>query len=189
MFNKIMLKEVVRKSIHLMGLMYIPIYLLTDRIMMIIFVFFLTLVAVFIEIFKNKIRWIVWMLREYEKEGIGAHLYFCISVLIITIFFSPQACFVGVICGAAGDGIAGIIRKICTYGASISMFLTSSILVLILNTKVDLNIPAALISILLATIVEAKVRRVGRFYINDNFTVPLVATFTYESFMVLLNFL
>ena len=189
MHNKNVRRELLRKSIHLMGLVYIPIYLLTDRIIMIIFVFSLTLVAVFIEVLKNRMKWIIWILRDYEKKGIGAHLYFCISLLIITTFFSSQACFIGVICGAAGDGIAGIIRRIWTHGASISMFLTSFILVLILNTKVDIIIPAAFISIILATIVEGKIRRVGRYYINDNFSVPLVAAFIYELFVVLLNFL
>jgi len=43
-----------------MGLVYIPIYLLiTDRIIMIIFVFFLTLVAVFIEIIKDRKKWMI----------------------------------------------------------------------------------------------------------------------------------
>ena len=186
--NKNIRRELLRKSIHLMGLVYIPIYFQTDRITMIIFVFSLTLVAIFIEILKKK-KWVIWILRDYEKKGIGAHLYFCISLLIITIFFSYQACFIGVICGAAGDGIAGIIRRIWTHGASISMFLTSFILVLILNTKVDIIIPVAFISIILATIVEGKIRRIGRYYINDNFSVPLVAAFTYELFAVLLNFL
>ncbi|HIP63420.1 MAG TPA: hypothetical protein EYH04_04855 [Archaeoglobus profundus] len=183
-------EELLRKSIHLMGLVYIPIYLLVDRIIMLILIFFLTLIAVFIDIFKNKIKWLIWLFRDYEKKGIGAHLYFCISIFIITIFFSPQACFIGVICGAAGDGIAGIIRRIWTRGASISMFLTSLILVLILDkVVVDIILQGAIISIILATIVEAKVRKIGKYYINDNLSVPLVATFTYELFVVLLNFL
>jgi len=188
--NKNVRRELLRKGIHLMGLVYIPIYLLiTDRIVMIIFVFTLTLVAVFIEIIKDRKKWMIWILRNYEKKGIGAHLYFCVALLIITIFFSSHACFIGVICGAAGDGIAGIIRRIWTHGASISMFLTSFILVLILSTKVDIIIPAAFISIILATIVEGKIRKIGRYYINDNFSVPIVATFIYELFAVLLNFL
>ena len=174
-------RELLRKGIHLMGLGYIPFYILSGRSATLSLVAFLTLIAFLVEFFRKKSEvFPTWILRRYEREGLGAHIYFGISMLIVTFFFSPQASFVAIACGSAGDGVAGIVKRLRAEFAGLSMFLASLMVIAILKINIGLFILPAMLAALLATLIEAKVYRIGRFYINDNLSVPLTAAVVYE---------
>ena len=177
--------ELLRKCIHLAGLGYIPFYILTDRLTTLTVVAFLTLIAIFIEILRRRGEIFPgWILRSYERRGIGAYVYFGISMLVVTLLFSLQASFVAIACGSAGDGTAGIMKRFWVRAAPVSMFLASLVVVLAVSTTVSITPSAAIIAIILATVVEAKFQRLGKYYINDNLSVPLVAAVVYELFEV-----
>ena len=164
-----------------MGLGYIPFYILTDRFTTLAAVAFLTSLAIFVEILRRKSHIIPeWILRGYERRGIGAHLYFGVSMLIVTLLFSPRASFVAIACGSAGDGVAGIVKKARREYAAPAMLLASLFVLVILSFTIGLSVPAALLAAVLATLMEARLGRVGRYYINDNLSVPLIAAAVYE---------
>jgi dolichol kinase len=181
--------ELLRKCIHLAGLGYIPFYILTGRLTTLVAITFLTLIAILIEFLRRRDEIFPgWILRSYERRGTGAYVYFGISMLIVTLLFSPQASFVAIACGSAGDGIAGIVKRFWRGMASISMFLSSVTVILVVSIEISLSLPAAILATIFATAVEAKLQRIGKYYINDNLSVPLVAAAVYELFIVFAGF-
>ena len=173
--------ELLRKGIHLAGLGYIPFYILTGRLATLTAVVLLTLVAIILEVLRRRSEiFPEWILRSYEKGGTGAHIYFGISILTVTLLFSPQASFVAIACGSAGDGVAGVVKRIRRDFAACSMFLSSLLVMFILSQIVEMSLPAAIVSAVIATGVESKLSRVGKYYVNDNLSVPLAAAVVYE---------
>ncbi len=174
--------ELLRKGVHLAGLGYIPLYILTDRLTTLTVVAFLTFIAIFLEVIRRERGEIFpeWILRGYERSGVGAHVYFGISMLIVTLLFSPQASFIAIACGSAGDGIAGIVKKVRKGAAILSMLLSSLLVILFVSVRISVSFPAAVMAAVLATVVEAKISRIGKYYINDNLSVPLTAAAVYE---------
>jgi dolichol kinase len=173
--------ELLRKGIHLAGLAYIPFYIFTDRWTTFTVVAFLTLIAIFLEILRRKTEiFPKWILRGYERGGVGAYVYFGISMLPVTLLFSPQACFVAIACGSAGDGVAGIVKKIWKNIAPLSMLLSSLLVILFISAYIYISLPAAFLATIIAVIVETKLTKIGKYYINDNFSVPLVTAVVYE---------
>ncbi len=104
-------KELLRKVIHFLGVFYFLLYAYYGKLQTLEVVSALTLLSLSIEILRRRFRIIpYWILDPYEIRGIGAHLYFGISTLLLTVFLSPEAAVVGVVVGSVGDGVAGLIK-------------------------------------------------------------------------------
>ncbi len=167
-------KEVVRKLLHFLGICYIPAYDILGKEMLAIGLVTVIITLVFFEILRIKHRFLPEiLLRKYEKRGIGAHIYMFTGMLVITLLFSKQACFAGVACAIIGDGVAGIVKKMPAKRFSfLVMFLASFATCVILN----LNTLCSLFACFFATLIEG-VQKVGRAYLNDNFSIPVFAAF------------
>ncbi len=171
-----MKKEAIRKLVHFLGICYIPAYEILGREMFTIGLVTLVIVSALFEILRMNHRLLPEiLLRRYEKRGIGAHIYMFTGMLVITLLFSKQACFAGVVCAIIGDGVAGIVKKTSAKPFSfIAMFLTSFATCLILG----LNVLCSLFACFFGALVEG-VQRFGRAYLNDNFSIPVVAAFSF----------
>ncbi len=181
MHNETIRKEAYRKAIHLLGLNYIPFYLIAGKDYTLLTVAILTVFATFLEVLRRKYNLFPrWILRNYETKGIGAYLYFGVSATIITALFPMEACFAGIVVGSFGDGIAGLIKQTKWRNhAQVTMFLSSFLLLIVLSQFIGMSIFASFTSSLAGTLVE-KFHRIGKYYINDNLSVPLISALTYH---------
>ena len=65
------------------------------------------------------------------------------------------------------------------------MFIVSFLLALFISyyindNYINFNIISLLFSILTASLVEWKMNKIGRWYLNDNFTVPIITAISYD---------
>ncbi|MEM1578653.1 MAG: hypothetical protein QXN34_00840 [Archaeoglobaceae archaeon] len=163
-------KEIIRKLIHLSGIIYIPCYLLFKAEVLFISILFLLLFSALFEFLRIKKGYFRSLSRSDEMSKPGAHIYFLISALFVTIFFPMETAFVAISTSIIGDGVAGIVRKIAGNNlASISMFLSSIFVIKALGILE----PFALFAILIGTAVE-RLKKIGKISIQDNLSVPLV---------------
>jgi len=169
-------KEIARKFIHFLGLGYIPAYFLfgkEDLVLILITVFCLVCL---IEFFRIKYGILAGLCREHERKAVGAHLYFGLAIIIVTLALPRDACFVALSTSIIGDGIAGIIKKMCSKNvATVFLVICSIIFIFLLNLA---NLEAAIFAVFIASIVE-RIEKIWGFYVNDNLTVPIAAGFTY----------
>ncbi|MFO7966606.1 MAG: hypothetical protein R6U44_03300 [Archaeoglobaceae archaeon] len=172
--------ELARKSIHFMGVGYIPLYLYAGRDITLFAVLTLTLAAVLLEAGKFKFDIIPhWLLREHELKGIGSHLYTGGAISIITLWLPMGACFAGIANGIVGDGISGLVKKYNSLIALPIMFLASSVTLLVVSIFTELSYYAILFSCLGGVIAES-VSTIRGHYLNDNFSVPIVSSVIYK---------
>ncbi|AEA47769.1 hypothetical protein [Archaeoglobus veneficus] len=179
-----MKEELCRKLIHFVGLGYIPLYIYTGKDITLLIVAGLTAFAALLEIARRRYGIFPrWILRSYEVNGIGAYLYFGISATLITALLPMEACFAGIVLGSLGDGIAGILKRAdMRHLAYPSMFLIS----LLALTLLDLN-PIASFLACIAGVTAERCERIGRYYLNDNLTVPILSAFVYFVVITLLT--
>lgn len=163
-------KEIKRKLIHFSGIIYIPCYLLFKLEVLSISILFLLLISIFFEFLRIKKGYFKSISRKNEIGAIGAHIYFLISALLVTIFFPMETAFVAISTSVIGDGVAGIVRKIADSNlASISMFISSIIAIIALGL-LDLF---SFFAISVGTAVE-RLKKIGHVSIQDNLSVPLL---------------
>ncbi|MEM0353333.1 MAG: hypothetical protein QXM15_02400, partial [Archaeoglobaceae archaeon] len=169
-------KELLRKSIHFSGLLYIPSYEIFG--VEIVSISLVTLVCVFalVEVLRLKKGFLRSVFRDHEQEKVGAYFYSLLVFALITPFFQKEAVFVAVTTAIVGDGFAGISKMLGKARvASVAMFISSLSTVYLLGL---LNF-FSLFAILAATLVE-RVKKLGDLMLEDNFTVPIVATIVYS---------
>ncbi|MEM0350936.1 MAG: hypothetical protein QXU61_04110 [Archaeoglobaceae archaeon] len=163
-------KELIRKSIHFSGLVYLPSYNIFGPEIVLIALLCLTPLVIILEFLRIKKGLFKSISRDYERELPGAYVYFFSSLLILTMLFPKDTVFVAVVNSVIGDGFAGILRIFGKRSlASIGMFISSSLFLLILDLLNFFSIFASLVG----TFVE-RVKRVGKIKIEDNFSVPIL---------------
>jgi dolichol kinase len=101
-----------------------------------------------------------------------------VALIVVTGLFDESACIAAVTISLVGDGVAGVVKKFQSRNiASFSMFFFSIIALFCLRDYLSLF--PSLVACLCATITE-RIEKVGRFYINDNLSVPVVAALIYS---------
>ena len=178
-----MIGELLRKSIHLFGLILPVIYFFIDKPTMLIGVGILTGIAVTIEL----VKWIsprfgdfffqvfAPMLRRHERRGaMTGATYYMISVFLCILFFAKTLAIVCIFFMVLGDLAAALVGRMWgrtkllgtkSLEGSAACFVVCAIIAL-----VKLNPVIGIIGALVATIVEML-----PFPIDDNLTVPLVS--------------
>ena len=176
-------REIARKSIHFAGLIYIPTYIYFGKELVLAGVLVSFIFAALIEIGRKHFEFLSKIVnkivRNYERRGVGAHIYFGGAILIITALFPRSASFVAVITSLLGDGIAGIIKKRFSKNvASFMMFLASFLALALIARCTEINLYVGFLVCLISVIVE-RIEKVGKYYLNDNLSVPLASAFSY----------
>jgi len=168
-------REILRKSIHFLGIGYIPLYTFFGKEITLLVVGALTAFAVFLEVLRRRYSVLPeWMLRAYEVRGVGAYLYFGISARLITLIFPKNACFAGIVVGSIGDGVAGIVKKLNLRFAHPAMFFTSYVALLFFGLH-----PAYSALSCFAGVLAERYCRIGEYYVNDNLSVPFLSALVY----------
>lgn len=174
--------ELARKSIHFIGVGYIPLYLYAGREYTLFAVLTLTIFAAMLEIGKFKFDIIPhWLLREHELKGVGSYLYTGVAISIITFWLPMGACFAGIANGIVGDGISGLIKQY-KYKSSITllvMFITSTFTLLVVSLFTQMSYYGILFACLGGMIAES-ISSIRGHYLNDNFSVPIVSSVIYK---------
>ncbi|MCS7121857.1 MAG: hypothetical protein NZ895_04580 [Archaeoglobaceae archaeon] len=168
------MNELVRKAIHVSGILYIPIYSFLGKDNIIILLLILIPISFVFELLRIRRGLLTRIFREYERRRFASYFYYLIAIFLVTIFFSREACFSAVVCSNIGDFVAGIVRKWKDFFSSIFMFLSSTLFLFFIGLGLSSIFSAAA-----ATLVE----RLRRF--DDNFTVPIFAALVTE---ISLNF-
>ena len=172
-------RELIRKVIHFSGLSYLPVYIYFGRDFVLLCVIIIFFIALFLEILRLKYGFFSSIVRNYEKRKIGAHIYFGIATIFITSIFPKDTCISAVTIAILGDGVAGILKNLSLRAlSSISMLIVSLIACIVLMNFGVKIIPASFACVA-ATLIE-RIEKIGKYYINDNLTVPITSAFTYE---------
>ena len=170
-------RELVRKLVHLSGLIYIPAYLYFGRELVVWGIVLILLVSAVFEYFRIKYGLLSGIVRKYEKREIGAYIYFGIAVLLVTLIFPMDACFVAVSVSLVGDGLAGIVKRLgFRYAASGVMVVAPLLFIVALSLA---TFTPSLMACIAGAAIE-RVERIGGYYLQDNLSVPVVAATIYE---------
>ena len=177
--------ELSRKIIHFLNMVIplIHVYLIKDRMGMIIFLSFMLSFCFFIEVFRvqNFIlhkffkKYFYFMMRDSEKKGeiTGATWVFAGSLFTIILVPKPF-CIVALFFLAVGDTFAALIgmnypfikigRK--TLSGSIACFVTCCVIGLLFSFS--LNTSTIILGAFIATLTELSSMK-----INDNLSIPI----------------
>ena len=183
--KKIDVTELSRKTIHLLNILIplIHIYIIKDKIDMLIFLSLMLIFCFFIEIFRSQNfflsrffkKYLYFMMRSNEKQGdiTGATWVFAGS--LITIILVPRPfCLVALFFLSLGDTFAAIVgmnypflkigRK--TLSGSFACFASCCIIGLMFSFGLDKSI--IVFGALIATLTEF-----SSMSINDNLSIPI----------------
>ena len=183
MEGEIMISELLRKSIHLSGLILPVIYFFLDKPTMLIFAGILAGIAIAIEL----VKWVfpsfgnfffqifAPLLRTHERKGaITGATYYLISAFLCVRFFPKTLAVVCIFFMVLGDLAAALVGKkwgktkligAKSLEGSAACFVVCAVIAL-----VKLHPVIGIIGALVATIVEML-----PFPVDDNLTVPLVS--------------
>ena len=181
--GELMLAELLRKSIHLSGLILPVIYLFLDQQTMLIFIGILTGLALIVELMKwlfppfGKFffRMFAFLLRTHERKGaVTGATYYLISAFLCIFFFAKTLAIVCIFFMILGDLAAALVGKMWgrtkLLGKKSLEGSAACFVVCVLIALVTLNPVIAIIGAFVATIVELIPSP-----IDDNLTVPLVS--------------
>ena len=181
--GELMLAELLRKSIHLSGLILPVIYLFLDQQTMLICIGILTGLALIVELMKWLFppfgefffQMFAFLLRTHERKGaVTGATYYLISAFLCIFFFAKTLAIVCIFFMILGDLAAALVGKMWgrtkllgkkSLEGSVACFVVCAVIAL-----VTLNPVIAIIGAFVATIVELIPSP-----IDDNLTVPLVS--------------
>jgi dolichol kinase len=188
MEGEIMISELLRKSIHLSGLILPVIYFFLDKPTMLIFAGILAGITIAIEL----VKWIfpgfgnfffqifAPLLRTHERKGaITGATYYLISAFLCILFFAKTLAVVCIFFMVLGDLAAALVGKkwgrtkligAKSLEGSAACFVVCAAVVCAAIALVKLHPVIGIIGALVATIVELL-----PFPVDDNLTVPLVS--------------
>ena len=177
--------ELSRKIIHLLNMVIplIHVYLIKDRMGMLIFLSSMLIFCFFIEVFRTQYftlhkffkKYLHFMMRESEKQGeiTGATWVFAGSLITIILLPKPY-CIIALFFLAVGDTFAALIglnypflkigRK--TLSGSIACFVFCCIIGLLFSF--GLNTSTIIFGAFIATLAELSSMK-----INDNLSIPI----------------
>ena len=162
--------ELRRKTIHFLGLAYIPAIIVFGRDFVSYAVIILTVSALIFEFaVRKRISAIESLLRDYEKKRVPGYIHTGVAFSIVTLIFSTEACITAAVSAFVGDGVSGIVKRF-SHTLAIPAFITSAFLLTLL---LPVSYPFSLISIAVASLFDGR-------RLEDNFTIPIATAATYQ---------
>ncbi len=190
-------KELKRKSIHLLAIFFIVIFILISSrfgkslalfALVFLLIVFLELDYVRIEL-RKKIPFISGLWRLKEKDRPGGQVFFLIGAIICLAVFDFRIALAAIFMTVFGDMAAALVgkrfgrtwlsEKRALEGILAELFVNLAIAYFILNSFVVMIVMA-----LTATVVESLVDK-----LDDNLMIPLFAGFNGQLVLYILNLL
>lgn len=178
-----MIKELLRKSTHISGLIIPIIYHFMDNNVMLLIVGVMAGIAIVVELLKWLyppfselfFRFFKPVLRSHERKGaITGATYFIVSTLLCVIFFEKHLAIVCIFFMVLGDTAAALVGKKWGHtkliGKKSLEGSTACFTICAMISLFWLNPIVGLIGALVATLAELLPLR-----IDDNLTVPLIS--------------
>ena len=192
------LGEFSRKIFHLLNMVVplIHVYLIKDRMEMLIFLSLMLIICFFIEVLRTQYfilhklfkKYLHFMMRSFEKEGeiTGATYVFAGSLFTIILIPKPF-CIVALFFLAVGDTFAALVGMnypflrigLKTLSGSIACFVTCCIIGLLFSFGI--NTPTIMFGAFIATLTE-----LSSIKINDNLSIPIFSGMSMYYFNTLL---
>lgn len=179
-------KELLRKSLHIVGISIPIVYLLFGRDFTIFYISLLIIFSIFIELLRirapilfpiNKV--IESISRKYEKTALASYVYFLMAALIVTFLLSMKATIIGLTTALLGDAMAAILgRTIGKYSIknkTLEGNLIGMMTVIITSFFLTKNL---IVSILLG--ICFSMLDIIDFRFDDNFVLPFGISLIYE---------
>ncbi|MBC7110060.1 MAG: hypothetical protein H5T46_03495 [Archaeoglobi archaeon] len=108
------MKELLRKSLHLLALLLLPLYDFFGRITLFKLIFISLLISLLLEILRIKRGWLFGfekLARENERKSLGAHIYFLASSSLIILLFSKEVAVASIVSFALSDAAASLVGR------------------------------------------------------------------------------
>ena len=188
-------QEIARKTIHILNIVIPFILYLSDRTFTLIVLIPVTLIFVsldYLRLINKKIEIIynyffTYITRDEEEKKITGASYVFLSSTIVIFFFSKEIAICSLLIMSISDTLAALIGrrygvvklKNKTLEGSLIFFMSSIVIVLIMNLNLLIAIPSTLI----ATYVEYA----NPADIDDNFSVPISFSISYFLFWKVLS--
>lgn len=111
-------KEILRKSLHVVGITIPLSYLLFGKNFAVLYTSSLIIISLFVELLRirapilfpiNKI--IESISRKYEKTALASYVYFLMAALLATFFLSMKAVVIGLTSALLGDAVAAVLGR------------------------------------------------------------------------------
>ncbi|MCX8169696.1 MAG: hypothetical protein N3D72_01250 [Candidatus Methanomethyliaceae archaeon] len=179
-------RELLRKSLHIIGISIPMVYLFFGRDFTILYISLLIISSIFIELLRirapilfpiNKV--IEGISRKYEKTALASYVYFFMAALVVTFLFSMEAVIIGLTTALVGDAMAAILGRIIgkhnIRNKTIEGNLTGMITVIVISFPLTKNL---IISIMLG--VCFSILDLIDFRFDDNFVLPFGMSLMYE---------
>ena len=180
MFRDDIVKELLRKGVHLTSIIIILVYAFFGKQFILILLMIYLIVILFFEYLRirHRIKLPLFhgLFREKEQHRISGHAYFTIGAIVSIILFNRDIAYACIMMTTFGDASAALIGK--TFGRTIIAGNGKTLEGCLAEFLVDLLVGyifighwfVALIMAIAATVVEATVNK-----IDDNLAIPVVS--------------
>lgn len=179
-------KEILRKSLHIIGITIPVSYLFFGKNFTILYVSLLIIASIFIELLRirapvlfpiNKV--IESISRKYEKTALASYVYFFMAALLVTFFLSMKAVIIGLTSALLSDATAAILGRAFgkhsirdkTLEGNLTGMVTVVIIILLLTNNPLISIAMGFCFSILDLI---------DFKFDDNFVIPFGMSLVYE---------
>ncbi|MCQ5340760.1 MAG: hypothetical protein NO483_03505 [Candidatus Methanomethylicia archaeon] len=113
--QKLIKKELMRKSFHILGITIPIMYILFGKDLTILYLSILLIIFILIEFIRIRVpilfplyRVSEEIARSFEKTALASYMYFCVASLIIVFFLSITSVIIGITSALIGDTISAI---------------------------------------------------------------------------------
>jgi dolichol kinase len=190
----ILSKEILRKSIHLTGMLFPVIYYFTDRFTILFWLSLIVIVTLQFEWMRLRgyISYPVVLLRPSEEHTVAGYVYSITAAFIVIALFPKTIAIAAITMAVLGDfssGIAGAVwgKKSDVRQMRLPIKPAPIMLVILLVSfstgylaahapgLAALPIYSVALGALGATLADGIPWQIGRHVLNDNLTIPLVS--------------
>ncbi len=190
---KIQVRELVRKALHLTGLLYIIALQVLGREKTLVLSFLCLCTAIILELIRLK-YWHVFpfkrlfeaLARDIEKRSLSGYLYFFVSSTLVILLFSPKATSIAITASIIGDVASAIVgihigkrRLIRDRDKTLEGLLAGAFSIALLAFIYPLPL------MIIATLTFIFVEVVNRGVVNDNLLHPLAIGLTIQGYLLL----
>jgi dolichol kinase len=187
------MSEAKRKLVRMIALLIPIFYLLFGKLFVLVILIVLSLILILIEVLRRTLltqitkgyfKYLGFLAKTRERQKLSGTSWLNWGMTLVVLVFSREIALVSLFFLILGDSAAALVRyqfkieNIKLFGrgveGSLAMLITCLIISLIAIYPLNLSLGVLLMASVAATIIELLPLRVGKFYIDDNFSIGLI---------------